>query len=272
MSRPQYWLLIIVAFIGGLTGGIISNRLIPENVFAFARDEVKQINQKQICAKTIIAEEYFLHAKKGANPLDGEIPIPRALLTTEPDGNPKFIMQDSNGNPRFSIQLEDKNGATLAIINNDGAKTLLISEQSSFGNTQTGSSVAMLDGNGQVKAQLGIKADNNPFLSLSDHSIDDKNACRSIKLGFTEKNKASIEICDANGNQRAKLHIDSFDTDFTLNDHEGNSRVELGNTKLAFEQDGSLKKLSSAGFSVEQRPTSSIVLYNKKGKVVWSAP
>lgn len=272
MSRSQYGLLICVAFIGGLIGGFFSTKFLPENEFVFAQGATDQIKQKQIIAKTIIAEEFFLHSKKEGTLLDGQIPIPRALLTTEPDGNPKWIMQDSNGNPRFSIKLEDKNGTTLAILNEEGEYRLLLSEKNSDENSPAGPTVALLDNNGMIRARMGIQADNNPFLSLNDPSSANKSQGRNIELSLLEQGKARISICGVDGNHRATLDIDSDKTCLSLLDPGGETRAEFGNTELAFGQDGSLKKRSSDGFSVEKRPVSSLVLYNEEGKVSWSAP
>jgi len=271
MSRSPYWLLVLMALIGGMIGGFMSTQFFSGNEVAFAQNGIHQVKQKQIYANTIIAEEFFLHSKKNSNPLDGEIPIPRALLTTEPDGNPKLVMQDRNGSPRFSIQLKDNDGATLTMLGEDGEQRLILSEKSSYGETRTGSTVALLDNNGKIRAQMGLQADSNPFVSLSDPPSEEKASCRNIKLCLEEKDKASISLSGVEGSLRAGLHIDSGNTCLSLNDLKGGTRAELGNTKLAFGAGGFLKKTSSA-FSVEQRSPSSLVLYNEKGDVLWSAP
>lgn len=271
MSRSSYWLLVLMALIGGMIGGFISTRFLSGNELVFAQDGIHQVKQKQIYAQTIIAEEFFLHSKKKHNPLDGEIPIPRALLTTEPDGNPKLIMQDRDGNPRFSIQLNDNDGTTLAMLGKEGEQRLILSEQGSYGETRTGSTVALLDNNGKIRAQMGVQADNNPFVSLSDPPSKEKPSYRNIKLCLKEKDKASISLSGVEGSLRARIHIDSGNTCLSINDLKGETRAELGNTKLAFGTGGSLKKASSA-FSVEKRSPSSLVLYNENGDVLWSAP
>jgi len=271
MSRSPYWLLALMALIGGMIGGFISTQFFSRNEVAFAQNGTYQVKQKQIYATTIIAEEFFLHSKKEYNPLDGQIPIPRALLTTEPDGNPKLIMQDKDGNPRLSIQLKENDGATLAMLGEEGEQRLVLSEKGSYGETRTGSTVALLDTDGKIRAQMGLQADSNPFVSLSDPPPEEKSSCRNIKLCLKEKDKASITLSGVEGILRAGLQIDSGNTCFSLNDLKGKTRAELGNTKLAFGSDGFLKKTSSA-FSVEKRSPSSLVLYNENGDVLWSAP
>lgn len=260
-----------MALIGGMIGGFISTQFFSGDEIAFAQNRIHQVKQKQIYANTIIAEEFFLHCKKEYNPLDGEIPIPRAILTTEPDGNPKLIMQDKDGNPRFSIQLKDNDGATLAMLDEQGEQRLILSEKGSSGEARTGSTVALLDSKGKIRAQMGLQADSNPFVSLSDPPLEKKASCRNIKLCLKEKDQASISLSGVEGSLRAGLHIDSGNTCFSLNDLKGKTRAELGNTKLAFGTGGFLKKASSA-FSVEQRSPSSLVLYNENGDVLWSAP
>jgi len=272
MRRRQYGLLVLVAFLGGLLGGLVSTRFLSNGI-AFAQREAWQTNQRQIYAKTIIAEEFFLHERKKTDPLDGEIPVPRAILTAEPDGNPKLVMQDSNGTPRFSIELSNKNGATLAILNEKGAHKALLSEKSLYGEEQSGSTLTLLDNNGAVRAQIGVQANSNPFVSLNDAFTKDKKTGRSIRLCLMGKDEASISLCGIEGSQRAKLAIDSNDTSLSLKDPNGETRAELGNTELAFGTDGSLRKRSSAtNFQIEQRPPSSLVLYNENGNVLWSAP
>lgn len=271
MARSSYLFLVFMALLGGMIGGFISTQFFYEHRSAFAQDEVRQVKQDQIVANTIIAEEFFLHSKKKQNPLDGEIPIPRALLTTEPDGNPKLVMQDKDGNPRFSIQLKDGDGATLAMLGGEGEQRLILSEIGSYGGTQTGSTVTLLDDSGKIRAQMGIQADSNPFVSLSDPRSDEKASSRNIRLCLKGKDKASISLSGVEGSPRAGLHIDSDNTCLSLNDLKGQIRAELGNTKLAYGAGGLLKKASNA-FSVEKRAPSSLVLYNENGNVLWSAP
>jgi hypothetical protein len=271
MIRRQYGLLILVAFLGGLTGGLVSTKFLSDEV-VFAQSEEKQPNRGQIYAKTIIAEEYFLHGRTKADSLDSEIPVPRALLTTGPDGNPKLMLQDSNGNPRFSISLSDKDGSTIEILDMNGQKKALLSEKCSYGEKQAGPALALLDDNGVIRAQIGVQPDSNPFISLSDSVKKDKKAGRSIKLCLKEKDKASISLCGIEGRQRAELAVDSENTCLSIKDVNGKTRTELGNTELTFAQDGLLEKSSSGALPIEKRAPSSLVLYNKKGKVLWSAP
>jgi len=271
MSRTQYGLLIIVAFISGLLGGLLSVKFISGEV-AFAQNEESPVKQTQVYAKTIIAEEIFLHEKKKGNSLGSEILIPRALLTTEPDGNPKLIMQDKNGNPRFSISLNEKNGATLELIGMNGEKKVLLSEKGSYDEKQLGATLALLDDSGEIRAQIGVQSDNNPYVSLDDPLGKDKTMGRSIKMSFREKDEASISLRDIEGRQRAELSINSNSTCLSLNDLHGKTRAQLGNTELAFGKDGSLKKASPGELSIERRPLSSLVLYNQNGNLLWSAP
>jgi len=271
MIRIQYGLLILVAFLGGLLGGLVSTKFLSGEV-VFAQDEENQPNRGQIYATTIIAEEYFLHDRKTTDSLDSEIPVPRALLTTEPDGNPKLMLQDSNGNPRFSIALTDKEGSTIEILDMNGHKKILLSEKCSYGEKQTGPTLALLDDNDVIRAQIGVQPDNNPFISLSDPVKKDKKAGRSISLCLKEKDKATISLSGIEGRQRAELAVDSKNTCLSIKDINGKTRTELGNTELTFGRDGLLEKSSSGALSVEQRDPSSLVLYNKNGNVLWSAP
>ncbi len=128
-----------------------------------------------------------------------------------------------------------------------------------------------MDNNGKIRAQIGIQGDNSPFLSLSDPSSEKNDTCRKIHLCLEEKDKASISLHGVEGSQRVGLNIDSEGTCLSIKDLKGVTRAELGDTKLAFGTDGTLKK-ASGSFSVEQRPPSSLILYNEDEKVLWSAP
>lgn len=271
MIRIQYGLLILVAFLGGLVGGFVSTKFLTGQV-VFAQSQGKQLKQYQIHAKTIIAEEYFLHKKQAEDSLDSEILVPRALLTTEPNGNPKLIMQDSNGNPRFSIKVNDKDGAIVALLDVSGDNKVHVSEKSSDGEQPLGPTLALSDDNGNVRAQIGIQADSNPFLYLTDSPTKENQAGRSIKLNLKEKDEAGIFLCGIGGRHGAGLAVDANNTCLSLKDTNGETRAELGNTELSFGKDGLLKKTLPGELSVEQRLPSSLVLYNDNGKVVWSAP
>jgi len=270
MARIQFGLLILVAFLGGIIGGIVSTKFISSK-FAFAQSDAGKFNQKKIYAQTIIAEEYFLHEKKSTNSLDSEIPVPRAILTTESDGNPKLLMQDSNGNPRISIDLSDKDGGTLAIFDMTGKKKVLFSEKGSDGEKQLGATLAFSDDNGEPRVKIGIQADGNPFMSLNDPVIDDKRF-RGIRLALGEKDEASLSLSGIEGHHRAELRVDSNNTQLSIKDINGEPRAELGNTDLAFGKDGSLKKHLPGELLVEKRPASSLVFYSANGKVLWSVP
>jgi len=129
----------------------------------------------------------------------------------------------------------------------------------------------VVDDNGKIRAQIGVQADNNPFLSLSDPSSEKNDTRRRIHLCLEEKDRARISLHGIEGNPRVGLDIDSESTCLSLKDLKGATRAELGDTKLAFGTDKTLKKASSS-FSVEQRPPSSLILYNENEKVIWSAP
>jgi len=266
MARIQYGILILVAFLGGLAGGSVSSRYIAGET-ALAQDEAKPLHQDQIYARKIIAQEYFLQNRTPAGPLDTELPIARAVLTTQPDGNPRLLIQDANGNPRFSVCLSEENGTTLALLDSQGRKRLLLSETGSAGPTLT-----LSDARGKTRTCLGIRSDGNPFLLLSDPSAEGGAAGRTIRIGLDGKDEATVSVSGAAGRPCAEMGLDSERICLSLRDFTGNTRAELGSTELAFGKDRSLKKASPQELSVEKREPSSLVLYNEKEKVLWSAP
>ncbi len=272
MNKKQYGLLIFVAFLGGLAGGLVSTKILS-NQMAFAQKGEEKITLREISAKTVIAEEYFLYRKKETSPLDSEIPLPSALITTEPGGNPKMIIQDSKGNPRLFIGLNDKTGSALEILNEEGERSVLLSEKCLYGEEQSGPSLALLDSNGSLRVQVGLQNDNNPFIALKDRYSNGEKSSRSIDLCLKGKDKTGLSLSGLEGKIRAEIGVDATGTCFLLKDLKGKTRVELGNTQIAFGKEGVFKKqTASDDFTIEQRPISSLVFYSEMGNVLWSAP
>ncbi len=271
MSRAQFALVILVAFLGGLVGGWATTKYVVGNV-AFAEGEGISFKRDRIYAGKVIAEEFFLEEKKDRDDLNAELSIPRAVLTTQKNGQPQLIMQDGEGKPRLSIGLDDDSGPTLVIFNADGKPKALFAEHYPKGQIGAGPALAMMDRDGQVRAQIGVREDGNPFLSLVDPPSKENQSVRGIKLSLEEKERARLSVTGGKRDQGAELLIDGGNTRLALKDADGVTRAELGSTELAFGKDGSLEKVRGGSFSVEKRPESSLVLYDEKGKVLWSAP
>ncbi len=243
MRCRQYGLLILTAFIGGILGGAISVKYLSGEI-AFAQNDPALIRLEQVYAKKIITEAFFLQEPKTDNPLDGEISIPRLALTTEPDGNPKLIMQDKNGKSRLWFRLHEENGV----------------------------SIDLFDESENIRAQMAVNRDGNPILSLNDPPDTSGHSGRQIRLSLEGKDTAKMTFKGIQSDERAELYVDSENTCLTFIDLKGKTRIELGNTELSFGRNGLLERYSKGELAIEKRPISSLVLYDEAEKVLWTAP
>lgn len=71
---------------------------------------------------------------------------------------------------------------------------------------------------------------------------------------------------DANGQARADMHVSSYGPSINFYDPSGRSRMILGSTPLV----GS--HVASPQGQVEKSPPSSVVLFDKDGKLLWRMP
>jgi hypothetical protein len=73
---------------------------------------------------------------------------------------------------------------------------------------------------------------------------------------------AILAFYDKAGKDRALLNAFDGDTALTLCDKAGKTRAALGNDDLK----------NTATGSIEHRASSSLVLFNEQGRVLWEAP
>lgn len=93
------------------------------------------------------------------------------------------------------------------------------------------------------------------------HLLDSNEKLR-ISLS-TLRDTPELTFYDQNGKARAWLTLGSDGSPkFSLHDQAGNERATLGHAELESTRTG----------GVEQRPASSLVLFDKDGKVMWRAP
>ena len=71
-----------------------------------------------------------------------------------------------------------------------------------------------------------------------------------------------LSLSDQNGKDRAVLSAGTSGPSLALRDENQKARAVLGHTELEATVTG----------AVEQRPASSLVLFDKDGKVIWKAP
>jgi hypothetical protein len=83
-----------------------------------------------------------------------------------------------------------------------------------------------------------------------------------LKLAVSPDGTSTIELRDAPGAPLATLSVEGGAPKLTLTDKQGNTRAVLGHSQLEATKTG----------AVVQRPASSLVLFDKDGKVLFKAP
>jgi len=115
----------------------------------------------------------------------------------------------------------------------------------------------VVDAKGEVPAVLAVREDGTPYLALFDADEE----VRAI-LAVLPSATPDLYLCDADGKPRASLAVWEDGPSLRLRDAKGKDRAVLGTTST---------KTIKTGV-VHQRPESSLVLLDKDGEVLWSAP
>ena len=195
----------------------------------------------------------------------------------------KFVLKDENGITRgvFGLTLLDIGIPVLALYDSDGNRRAVLG----LSGADT-PSLILSDETGTDRITIGVGNDSNPVLFFWPKGPHKKTTPARIQLsldadGYSRlslgSRKARITLAAAsdgsagvllssNGEKprhRASFHLsEDGSPGLILVDENGNVRAELGSTSVETTRTG----------VVEQRPESSLVLFNKKGKVIWSAP
>jgi len=157
----------------------------------------------------------------------------------------KFVVKDKDGKARAVLEVDSKGWSWLRLT---GPDTGIWLRARSDG-------VAILSISG---------ADGTTILTGSDLSIRDHKRRERVNLGYSHISRGpGLILRDAAGMNRAKLALDSLGVPYLqLYDKSEVVRSVLGTTSLEAKKTG----------VVEVRPESSLVLFNKAGKVIWKAP
>ena len=115
--------------------------------------------------------------------------------------------------------------------------------------------LSLYDSHGNFRASLDM-INNSPSLSLSDS----KGKIRA-SLGVID-NSPALFLYDSHGNFRASLDMYGNSPALSLYDSKGRERNVIGNSSLQTIRTGATTETGE----------SSIVLFDKKGKVIWQAP
>ena len=158
MSKKQYSLIVVLAFVGGLVGGVVSSQLLLGQP-AHAEKKAKSL-------KVIEAEEFRVVDKDGRK---------RAQLMLTDLGSPALILRDENELIRLHLQLvpkgfpvlwfRDANGllkASLTLLPRGdvhltlGAKESIVKENAAeIFVGKSGANLSLYDGNGRLRTVLG---------------------------------------------------------------------------------------------------------------------
>jgi len=117
-------------------------------------------------------------------------------------------------------------------------------------------SFEVVDEDGQARAVLTL-VNGEPGLWLTD-----QNEKRRAVLGLLKNGEPGLWLYDQNEKRRAQLRLLDGEPRLQLYDQNGKGRATLGHTDLNITRTG----------SIEKRPASSLVLFDKDGKVIWSVP
>jgi hypothetical protein len=159
--------------------------------------------------------------------------------------------------------LRDTKGKILAtLIEALGTPALVLFDQN--GKARAGLTVlpdgrpglSLYDQNEKKRAGLTVVGDGTPSLALSD-----QNEKVRAGLGVLADGAPGLFLSDQNEKVRAGLMVDTSGPSLVLRD-ENRNRAVLGHAALE----------ATATGTVEQRPASSLVLFDKDGKVIWKAP
>jgi hypothetical protein len=104
MSKKQYSLMLVLALIAGLVGGVVSSQFFV-GYPAYAKQEVKKTKEIPPQYKTIEAGEIQLLDTSGKT---------RIHLYTDINGNPSIALMGAEGEPpRIWLRVDEQNGARL---------------------------------------------------------------------------------------------------------------------------------------------------------------
>lgn len=122
------------------------------------------------------------------------------------------------------------------------------------------------DTRGKMRAELTNSAGEvGPALFLYHRNGDPDNPRHAIDLQVLDDpgGLTRVGLRDSQGQMLAQLEVSTKGlVSLTLRDERFNTRAVLGHTKLEITRTG----------TVEQHPASSLVLFDKDGKVIWKAP
>ena len=193
--------------------------------------------------KTVEAERFLLRDANGRT---------RAVLHTQADGSPHLEFHDAAGNTRATLGLAG-DAAHLSLTDAKGkGGTILRTQPNGRPN------VTLTDENGTRRAVLFLADDGAPSLAFSDKQRRSRVVLNLLGNGF-----ASLSLSDGAGRLHAALDLERDGSpSLALYDEKQRTRAILGNTELE----------GGKGRGLEKRRTSSLLLFDENGTLIWHAP
>jgi len=193
--------------------------------------------------RTVEAEQFVLRDAGGKV---------RAVLHAGADGSPHLEMRDAAGNARASLGLlGDVAGLSMTEAGGKGGVVL---------HTQADGrpSLTFTDRNGSRRMTLFLAHDGSSTLAFSDR----QRASRMV-LNAIDNGPMGLFFYDASGRLRSLLDVEPDGSPaLALFDENRTSRAILGHTELEGGKPG----------TTEKRQASSLLLFDKTGRVIWRAP
>lgn len=248
MSKRQYSLVVILAMVAGFVGGSVANRFFtPQPVFA---------KKKSKTAKVIEAEEFRMVDKLGN--IHVEIKLKEFTVSPmKPPVKRPVISIKQNGRDRVTLGLSWAEAPVLMFSDPNGKAHLSLSLTGAGREAIPGIDLYSQDG----MVTLAVHPfPVGPHLNLSDTYTKAK---ATLGIGYGWKRMPFLFMRGKDEKLRVSLELEEKgEPSLTFYDNAGHSRAILGSTELEAIRTGTLQK----------RPASSLVLFDKEGKVIWEAP
>lgn len=244
MAKRQFALLVAVTIISGLIGGAVSGRIF------MAKSAIAETAQGH--EKLLIAEELQLVDREGKT---YAVMGKRSILGSDVSPNMTGLwIYDKNDRARFGLMVSDDTDAPMLVFYDDKDQNCIALEASGGSYPQMYFSYRDKD-----VLRFGVKADGSPYLMF----YDDIGAISAI-FGI-EDGESHITLLGGS------LRIYGEDTADPLKmkggfikimDAKGIMRSALGSVETEVTTTGEIRK----------RSLSSLVLFDKDGKVMWQTP
>jgi hypothetical protein len=302
MSRKDYGMMLTIGLLSGLLGGFVSTAFFAgqpvfaqksqehETILRAERFELVDVNgmtRARLELGPDVTEETLRSMLKPV--------LPQETEASAEDTSPRLVFSDKEGTPLAKLDLHglylyDKKPGSLPraqlSVDTDGSPNLELKSETyraQFTKSAAGiEGLIIYDQQGMARTGLGLSPDGRPALAL----LGEKGIVRA-GLGLFPKAKPGLFFYDAEGKGRTVLGLTDhgepvlsfYDTDFrhralmTLGPVEGEPSISFyGKDSSLLAVLGSTELEKTYRKSIEARSPSSLLLFDQKENVIWSAP